>query len=251
MKQFLLLNQFASLILTAVTVLALKWEIFLIGFFVYSIVMCFGITMTYHRLLSHRSWNAPKWFERLGTLIGAYGSVGSPIAWVALHREHHRHSDTELDPHAPKHKGFAMVQWFAARETPKAKYASDLIRDPFQVLVHKLYWLFLVIPSALIILPLPSFVTLTVITVYYIPVALTWTFGSLVNTLCHLPRFGYRNYKTKDDSHNVPFLGWFAAGEGWHNNHHADPSSPDFKSKWWEFDIGGFFIDLIEKKSKW
>ena len=66
-----------------------EWYHWTIAFFVYFVTGCFGMTITFHRLLSHRSWNAPRWFEQFGTLAGFYGLVGSPIAWVAVHKEHH------------------------------------------------------------------------------------------------------------------------------------------------------------------
>ena len=86
-----------------------EWYHWAIAFFTYFVTGCFGMTMTFHRLLSHKSWNAPKWFEIFGTLAGTYGLTGSSIGWVAVHREHHHYTDQERDPHSPKHKGFVRV----------------------------------------------------------------------------------------------------------------------------------------------
>ena len=72
-----------------------SWYHWLIGFFVYFITGCFGMTMTFHRLLSHKSWNAPKWFHYFGSLAGFYGLTGSTIGWVAIHRQHHHHTDAQ------------------------------------------------------------------------------------------------------------------------------------------------------------
>ena len=81
---------------------------------------------------------------------------------------------------------------------------------------------------------------------YLFPAMILWNAGSFINTLTHM--FGYRNFETTDNSTNIPTLGILMWGEGWHNNHHADPQNPSFKHKWWEFDLGGWFIKLLEVK---
>ena len=83
---------------------------------------------------------------------------------------------------------------------------------------------------------------------YLFPAMILWNAGSFINTLTHM--FGYRNFKTTDNSTNIPVLGILMWGEGWHNNHHANPNNPSFKHNWWEFDIGGWFIKLLEKEPK-
>ena len=117
-----------------------QWYHWLLAALIYFITGWFGMTMTYHRLLTHQSWRAPKWFYYLGTLCGMYGLTGSPIAWVAVHREHHRHTDTDKDPHSPKN-GFFKAQWLSMFHTVNPRYAVDMARDPFQVFVHKNYFL--------------------------------------------------------------------------------------------------------------
>lgn len=213
--------------------------------FVYFLTGCFGMTMTYHRLLSHKSWNAPKWFEKFGTLCGFYGLTGSSIAWVAVHREHHRFTDKDGDPHAPGIKGFFAVQWLSMFEKPNPKYALHLIKDSFHLFLHKYYFVIhLCIATVLIVL---GGVDLMV-ALYLAPAAILWNAGSFVNTLTHM--IGYRNHKTNDNSTNIFWLGYLMWGEGWHNNHHAHPSNAIFGEKWWEFDLGGFFIKLLEEKIK-
>lgn len=219
-----------------------SWYHYLIAFLIYFITGCFGMTMTYHRLLSHKSWNPPTWFEYFGTIAGAYGLTGSPIAWVAVHREHHHHSDKEKDPHSPHHHGFFRVQWLSMFDKPNPKYAAHLLRDNFQVFLHQHYFKLhlIIIAFWLIIDPM------LLIAAYLAPAAILWNMGSFINTLTHM--IGYRNFETRDQSTNVSWLGFLMWGEGWHNNHHANPKNSSFKVKWWEFDLGGWFIKKLEVK---
>ncbi len=179
-----------------------------ITFLVYFVTGCFGMTMTYHRLLSHKSWNAPKWFEKFGTLCGFYGLTGSSIAWVAVHREHHKHTDKEGDPHAPGIKGFFVVQWLSMFETPNPKFALHLIKDRFHLTLHRYY--FVIHASLALGLYLSTGLDWTV-AVYLAPAAILWNAGSFINTLTHM--FGYRNYDINDNSTNIWWLGYFMWGE--------------------------------------
>lgn len=208
---------------------------------VYFLTGCFGMTMTYHRLLSHKSWSAPRWFEITGTLLGSYGLTGSSIGWVAIHREHHHHTDQESDPHSPAHKGFFRVQWLSMFEKPNPKYAMHLIRDPFHAWLHKWYFQLHALLLGLLLYASPELC----ISAYLAPAAILWNAGSLINTVTHM--VGYRNHNTGDDSTNVWPLGYLMWGEGWHNNHHNRPNRAGFGEKWWELDIGHIFIRLLDR----
>lgn len=207
--------------------------------FVYFVTGCLGITVTYHRLLSHKAWNPPAWWRIFGSLCGFYGVVGSPLAWVATHRAHHRDSDGPLDPHSPLHKPWWKVQWLSMYESVNVRYAVDLLRSPFHVFLHKHYFAI----HAVIIYILLMIDPLVAVCCYFAPAAILWNAGSAVNTVGHL--WGYRNTETKDNSQCNPLLGYFVWGEGWHNNHHASPASASFQKKWWEYDIGYQIIRLV------
>lgn len=219
-----------------------EWYHWAIAFFVYFITGCFGMTMTYHRLLSHKSWEPPFWFEYFGTLAGTYGLTGSSIGWTAIHREHHHYTDKEGDPHSPKYKGFIHVQWLSMFDKPKPKYAAHLLRSKFHTFLHKNYMLVHlgIFVFWLLIDPM------LLVSAYLLPAAILWNAGSFINTLTHM--FGYRNHNTNDDSTNIYALGYLMWGEGWHNNHHAHPNNWSFKDKWWEFDMGGWFIERLNTK---
>jgi stearoyl-CoA desaturase (delta-9 desaturase) len=216
-----------------------SWFEWFIVFSVYFITGCFGITVTYHRLLSHKSWKAPTWWVYFGSLCGFYGVVGSPIAWVATHRAHHRDPDGPKDPHSPIHRTWWSVQWLSMFEEVNVRYAVDLLRSPFQLFLHKHY--FAIHGLFVILMSMISMHWLVVL--YLAPAALLWNAGSSINTVSHL--FGYRNTETKDNSRCNFTLGYFVWGEGWHNNHHATPASASFQKKWWELDIGYQVIRLV------
>lgn len=212
----------------------------LVSLLIYCLTGCIGMTVTYHRLLSHRSWKSPKWFEKIGSLIGAFGLVGSPIAWVAVHREHHRYSDRALDPHSPQVFPWWRVQWLSMFEPVKLKYAGDLLRSDFQQKLHSYYFHIhgSILIIGLIISPLWTAV------LYLAPAAILWNAGSMINTLNHM--WGYRQYETSDLSSNNHLTGYLVFGEGWHNNHHAKPSDPRFGKRWWEVDIGWWVIRFLK-----
>jgi len=200
-----------------------------------------GICMTYHRLLTHRSFaTRPKALEYLLTIIGCCASEGGAVGWVADHRRHHAHSDTEEDAHTPRRGfGWAHMFWFmtpdvTSRHTPAylAKWAPDLERDKVHVFLDKNHLLF----------PLLLFVGL------YLVGGMSWlVWGGflrtilvlhatwLVNSATHV--WGYRTHETRDDSTNLWWVAIVTYGEGWHNNHHAFQTSARHGVRWWEVDM--------------
>lgn len=215
----------------------------LIAFAVYFVTGCLGVSVTYHRYLSHKSWKASQWWIYVGSLCGFWGLVGSPLAWANNHIAHHRFADTERDPHSPKYKPFWKVQWFSMLTTyPSFRFALSNV-NPFQTFLHKNYFYI----HAGILLALLFFTGLQfTMMVYLVPAAILWNAASLVNTLNH-SNFGYRNFELADGSMNNPVTGILAWGEGWHNNHHAKPGNWNFGTKKSEFDISALVIRLLKK----
>lgn len=208
---------------------------------VYFLAACIGGTITYHRLLSHRAFIAPLWFKYLGVLCGVWGFYGSPIAWSATHREHHRHVDTENDPHSPHHQPWWRVQWLTMLHRPKLRVVPDLMKDDFLVFVHRNYFKIQILIAAILVLLDPW----ALLYAYIWPATLVWNLASLVNFAGH--KWGYRNYQTRDTSTNIWWLGLLVFGEGWHNNHHARPSNFSFRKNWWEFDFSEWVIRAVRK----
>jgi fatty-acid desaturase len=242
LKSYILfLFQLVAHISTIVGVIAWGFEGLLISFIVYFLTGCLGMTVTYHRLLSHRSFKTSKFIEYIGTLLGTYGLVGSSIAWVSTHRQHHRKVDTDKDPHSPLHQGFFKVQFLSMFYQIELRLVQDLIRDKFHVFVHKYYFHIHLCIIFLLLIVSPYLLVFA----YFAPAVILWHGGSFINTVNHM--WGYRNSDTNDSSTNNPITGILMWGEGWHNNHHDKPYRWNFQVKWWEFDMGSIIIRLINR----
>lgn len=224
-----------------------------------------GINIGYHRLLAHRGFTCPLWLEHCFAVIGVCCWQGTPMGWVAVHRKHHQHSDEPDDPHSPR-KGFfwGHMGWFMFIDpaiydiATYDHYARDLIRDRFYKTlerprvrrnIHVAQWAAFFFAGALVGLCtgdaleavqlglswLVWGVILRTVAVWHI----TWS----VNSVTHL--FGYRTFTTQDDSRNNLFVGLVSNGEGWHNNHHAEPRSVRNGYRWWELDVSYITVRLL------
>jgi stearoyl-CoA desaturase (delta-9 desaturase) len=201
------------------------WWQWLIVLFVYFLNGCLGMTMTYHRLLSHKAWTPPKWMEYLFTLFATIGLTGSAISWVAIHREHHAHTDDELDPHSPHHKGFIYAHWLSMYSPVHIKYARHLLRDKFYNWQHKYYYEINLVYAAILFAIDPF----AVVYAWLVPAMVLWNGGSSVVSISH-----------RDGStHSDLILALLVWGEGYHVEHHDRPASSRF-GKW---DLGGWLIE--------
>lgn len=227
-----------------------------------------GITIGYHRLLTHRSFKCPLWVERFFAILGMCSLEGPPARWVATHRFHHNHSDEQEDPHSPLvaflwgHIGWLLVRNPTTQNTAMyQKYARDLLRDPWYMRLEKgMGWLRIYFVhgllyfaagagvSALLGYPASECLRVGLSLVVWgvlLRTVLVWHITWSVNSLTHL--FGYRNYATGENSQNNWLVGLLAAGEGWHNNHHHDPASASVQHRWWELDLSYWEIRLLER----
>ena len=229
----------------------------LVGMYLLSML---GITVGFHRLFTHRSFQT---FKPIQVLLGALGSMafqGPLISWVGMHRMHHQYSDGTGDPHSPhtprrrfwgRLRGFwhAHIGWaFDPMPANAARYAGDLVRDPAIKTTSDLFplWAFLglLIPAAIGLAAggwfgaLTGFVWGGLVRVF-LGHHVTWS----VNSVCHL--WGSRPYKSGDESRNNAVVGVLALGEGWHNNHHAFPSSARHGLRWWQIDISYYVIRVM------
>jgi sn-1 stearoyl-lipid 9-desaturase len=216
-----------------------------------------GVTIGYHRLLSHRAFKCIKPVEYFFVLAGYLAFEGSPIWWAAIHRAHHRYVDTPLDPHSPRFGGamHSYFGWLFELEYPShidpAESCPDLVSDPvYQVLeqggdlrkMNNLCFLSNIMFRVLLLVTVGWKIALASmiasVAVLQIPL--------MLNLICHLPKLGYKNFATEDDSVNVWWVGILAHGEGWHNNHHAYPGSARNGMKWYEFDLSYLTIRLLK-----
>lgn len=224
-------------------------------FIMWVLVSGLGIAVGYHRVFSHKTHVLPKWKEIVLMFLGIFAGQGGPIFWVALHRGyHHPHTETELDIHSPVVHGklHAFAGWYykMTKNTNKVnmKYSVDLLRKPHALWFHdhhiKLLWgVPLIISLFNWQLALSAFCLVTFI---------GFVQDNLVNVYGHQKGLiGYRNFNTNDNSHNNFLLGYFAWGQGWHNNHHQNPKSFDFgksvSGKWWERDPCNIFLPFLKR----
>lgn len=205
----------------------------------------FGIGIGYHRMLTHRGFDAPQWLRAFFLILGTMALEGRPMSWTATHIKHHVHSDAEHDPHSPL-DGFwhAHYFWFFnLKNFPEVReFAPQLLTDKTVLFVEKygLVWETLSFAIPFLIggwtgLLWGGFVRL----------GLTIHMTSSVNSVCHT--FGKREFETNDESRNEWIVGLLGFGEGWHNNHHAFPESAFHGLRWWQFDLSGLLIAGLEK----
>ena len=235
-----------------------------VGIYVFGVL---GINLGFHRLITHRGLTCPLWLEHTFAILGTCSLQFAPPFWVAVHRRHHHFAEDENDPHSPQH-GYlwAHFGWLLARRPDDMKpaamterYAKDVMRDPlYAMLERRKNWmkLNLILWAAYFVAGFGAAVlsgatagaasqfgaslvvwgcALRTVVVWH----LTWS----INSVTHI--WGYRNYATPDDSRNNPVIGVLTAGEGWHNNHHADPTSARHGHKWYEFDLTWQTIRLL------
>lgn len=244
-----------------------------------------GITIGYHRLITHRSFKTKKWIEHTFAILGICSMEDTPVRWATVHRLHHVYSDEVPDPHSPRvsfwwsHVGWLM---YLNRQTQSLegleKFSKDLLRDPFYMRLEKRP----VLQFVYILAQLPVYFFAGAITYWLlsfvsgsatenaasaaftsasisgaVQLGLSWVvWGAIirtiavwhitwsVNSLSHM--FGYRNYETGEDSRNNWLVAALSVGEGWHNNHHEDPSAATVQHRWWEIDISYYEIKLLE-----
>ncbi len=230
-------NFFALLVISH---LAFLWLLFAgtllqiaITIFISCFIILFSSTIVYHRFLSHRNWNAPRWYEIFGTVIGIFSFTGTPITRTLAHRYHHAYADTEKDPHSPKHMSILNVYFpmFTERKLNPV-LVRDLLADKFHCFIHENYLSIIALTVLLSFLILGPVWT---ICIFVAPGALCWFNISLCNIFCHIG----------DDITQSRLLGALTFGEGFHKHHHSNPSDPNFGKD--RIDIGYIVIKWIEK----
>lgn len=210
---------------------------------VYFFTGCLGMSVTYHRLLTHRSFKTYKLIEYIGSLIATLGLTGSSLSWTAAHRLHHSRADRIGDPHSPVILGYIKSQWGSMFSDIDIK-KSPVLSSGFHRWLHRNY--FHINLSWGMLLYLLGGLDWVLI-FWLVPAAILWNAGSLINTVCHSQWLGYRRFDTPDRSVNNPVLGLLMWGEGWHNNHHRHQNSPRIGQTWWEIDIGYWLIRILKK----
>jgi stearoyl-CoA desaturase (delta-9 desaturase) len=222
----------------------------------------FGVTIGFHRLLTHRSFECPRPIRYLLAVCGSIAGQGMCIRWCATHRRHHQLADHEGDPHSPHLHGggiggffrgmwHAHLGWcFDADKPDLQRSIPDLLADRPLVIIDKLYLVWVIggilMPGVILGLVTMSWQGLVAGVVWgglvriFLLHHITWS----INSICHV--FGTRPYESGDHSTNNYPIAVLSLGEGWHNNHHAFPTSARHGLRWWQFDASWCLITLMK-----
>ncbi len=221
-----------------------------------------GVTVGYHRLLTHHAFQTYPWLERALAVVGSLSVQGSVMDWVADHRKHHAHADKEGDPHSP-HVGHgnglrglwhAHTGWLLETQGQAdwKRYAAELYEDHAMRRIGRRFPLLVLLSLALPTVAgfilhgftlggaLRGFIWAGLVRIFLVH-HVTWS----VNSICHF--FGSRRFDTADRSTNVAWLSVPSLGESWHHNHHAFPRSAYHGLRWWEIDPSGLLISTLER----
>lgn len=217
----------------------------LLCYFLYG---CLGIVVTYHRCLTHNSYKTYPLLTKILSIVGCFAGTGSPMAWVAIHINHHLKSDKPDDPHSPLHKGVKIFTLDYVNEvSADTKWRMrEMVTDKFQQFLHRYYFAILIAYSGILFI-IGGFWLM--IFAHLAPAAVTGLMSNVVNYVGHKPTWwgGYRTHNLNDQSSNNWLWAIPSWGEAWHNNHHRFPKNSYFGQKWWELDISGLIIKLIQK----
>ena len=217
-----------------------------------------GVTVGFHRLFVHRSFETYLPVKVILTALGSMALQGTMIHWVGLHRWHHQHSDNPEDVHSPHHGGRGIlgflrgfwhshIGWAFHADPPGLdRYVQDLQKSPTLRAASSLFPLWailgLLVPAAIGGAVAGSWWGAWIGMVWgglvriFLVHHVTWS----INSVCHI--WGFRPFRSEDESRNNIVLGILAFGEGWHNTHHAFPTSARHGLRWWEFDLSYWVI---------
>ena len=237
--------------------------IHLILLFVGYMLSAIGITVGYHRLFTHKSFETYAPIKAIFAILGSMAVEGPVLQWVAQHRRHHQHSDDHNDPHSPHHHGegfwnmvkglwHAHVGWVMKPDTPGLqRYVADLTQSRMLRWINSTFFVWaalgMFIPALIGGLythtwmgALIGFLWGGAVRIFLVH-HVTWS----INSVCHI--WGKKDFRSHDESRNNAIFGVLALGEGWHNNHHAFPTSARHGLKWWQIDFSYMLIKTLEK----
>jgi len=208
---------------------------------IFYILSGLGVTVGYHRLLTHRSFETYPLIKALLLILGSLALQGKPSDWASDHLQHHARADTDEDPHSPMVSLLhAHLGWLFIHVSKPEIYGTWLRKDRLVSWLDRTWFLWALLG---LIVPLAvggwsGFLWGGLVRIF-LAHHVTWS----VNSICHT--FGSRPYPTRDNSRNHWLVGLLAFGEGWHNNHHAFPRSAFHGLRWWEIDCSAYLIRAL------
>ncbi len=231
-------------------------------FLTFFVLIGLGITAGFHRHFTHRSFKATPAVRAALAILGCMAGQGPVVFWVALHRMHHEYADKEGDPHSPNLSGNSVAQkaaglwhaylgWTVKHEVPNANfYARDILRDPLIMAINRQYYVWvllgLLLPTAVggilsqsVSGAIDGFIWGGLIRMFAVHNIIWW-----ITSFAHV--FGKRDFDSRDRSTNSGWIALPTLGESWHNNHHAFPAAAILWFRWWQVDIAGGAIRLLE-----
>jgi stearoyl-CoA desaturase (delta-9 desaturase) len=194
----------------------------------------------FHRMLTHKSWDCPRWLKVIGTHISTLSLLSPVIVWVACHRQHHRYTDTPTDPHSPLYKSRFDIQFKSSYYNVKFYYAADLIRDKlYQFYTEHYFKVIFLSWLAIALIAGPYFLLL-----WLAGTSLVILSANGINAWHHGKKIWagqYQLHQVSDTAKNDLILGYLHF-DGWHNNHHASANKYYYGERWWEIDICGLYV---------
>ncbi len=220
-----------------------------------------GVTIGFHRLFVHRSYETVMPVKVMLTALGSMALQGNMIHWVGLHRWHHQHSDNPEDVHSPHHQGGGLlgflrgfwhshIGWAFHADPPHLEhYVQDLAKSPTLRLASSLFpvWVLmgLALPAAVggILTGTWAGVWTGLLWGGFVRICLVHHVTWSINSVCHI--WGRQTYRSEDESRDNFVMGLLAFGEGWHNSHHAFPTSARHGLRWWQLDLSYWAIRVL------
>lgn len=235
-------------LISPVVALNTSWLYWMGALLVWQFYNIVGISAGAHRYFSHAAFECSRFWQWLMAYTCMVSLVGPPCIWAEAHVRHHRHADRDGDPY----QRFALGNDSALDHTTKVSgaFLKQAARESLHRLTLKYYWAFLMVHGAAVAALawlLGAEVGQSLFWFMLVPAGLSQLTLRFILWTGHVGRLGYRNHETPDTSNNWWFASLIAAGEGWHNNHHAYPGHAKLGEHWWEFDPGWWFIKAISK----
>ena len=218
-----------------------SWTMVALTIFMYFVIFGFGVSLTFHRSITHKGLTMNPVVELMGKFFASMGGTGSPISWVLIHMAHHRYSDTEKDPHSAQD---VLKYLIGKYPQVSAKGMRKLAQSKFNKFIHRHYYLVILTYGAVWAMLGVDYFCYG----FVYPMVLTMVAGHLVNWYTHSNyNSNYRLHETRDTSQNNILIGLLTWGEGFHNTHHRYPKRANFSMRPWEIDITFIFIKILER----